>query len=184
MHFSITNGVERRSLNAGSIDAGTYKTTISIQENCITSRPVMIHYPLSCSHEVATPAAKPTAFIKVLLEGVFDTESGEMETTMNSINLLPRSQPFSVNPYNYLGAETLETGLEGVVDWVFIQLRSIHDLTVASYEKAVLLRKDGLVIDTDGSEKVDFGLLQNDSFYIAVFHRSHLPVISREPRRF
>ena len=184
MHFSITNGVERRTLNTGSIHAGTHKTNISVQENCITSRPVMIHYPLSCSDEVATPAAKPVAFIKVLLEGLFDTESGEMETTMNFIDLLPRSQPFSINPYNYSGTETLGAGLAGVVDWIFIQLRSVHDIAVVSYEKAVLLRKDGLIIDTEGSETVDFGLLRNDSFHIAVFHRSHLPVISREPHLF
>jgi len=176
--------VERRNLNPSAINAGTYKTTLSIQENCITSRPVMTHYSLNCSENVATPAAKPVAFIKVLLEGLFNSESEEMATTMNSTNLLPRSQPFSINPYNYSGTETLETGLADVVDWVFIQLRSIHNLAVVSYQKAALLRKDGLVIDTDGNETVDFGLVQNDSFYIAVFHRSHLPVISREPHFF
>lgn len=184
MHFSISNGQERRKLNTNAIQAGNHKTTISTEDNCITSRPVMIHYPLSCSDETATPAVKPTAFIKILLEGLFNMESGEMETTMSYTDLLPRNHPFSVSPYDYNGTETLGSGLNNVVDWVLIQLRNIHDIAIVSYQKAVLLRKDGIVIDTDGSETVDFGLLQNDSFYIAVYHRSHLPVISREPHFF
>ena len=183
MHFSISNGIERRDLNTNAINAGTYKTTLSTEHNCITSRPVMIHAH-NCSDELATPAAKPSAYIKVLLEGLFNMESEEMETTMSSSNLIPINHPFSVNPYNYTGNETLGPGLAGVVDWVLVQLRNVSNMAVVSYQKAVLLRKDGLVIDTDGSENVDFGLLQNDSFYIAVYHRSHLPVISRAPHFF
>lgn len=183
MHFSISNGQERRDLNRSAINAGTYKIALSTEDNCITSRPVMMH-ALNCSDELATSATKPTAYIKVFLEGLFNKQSEEMETIMNSINLLPRIQPFSGSPYHYLGTENFGSGLAGVVDWVLIQLRSVNNTANISHQKAVLLRKDGLIIDTDGSETVDFGLLQNDSFYIAVYHRSHLPIISREPHFF
>ncbi len=183
MHFSISNGQERRDLQESAIAAGTYKTDLSVEENCITSRPVMIHYA-DCSDEVATPAAKPTAYIKILLEGLFDNVSGEMETTMSLSNLVPKNQPYDVSPYDYTGTDVLGLGVANVVDWVLVQLREVGNSSIVAHQKAVILRKDGFIIDSDGNEKIDFGLVKSDSFYIAIYHRSHLPVMSREPHFF
>ncbi len=182
MHFAIANGQERRHLNEGAIAAGNYKVDLSVERNCITSRPVMTHYD-GCS-DVATPAAKPTAYIKVLLEGLFDRVSGEMEAIMSLSNLIPKDQPYHDSPYDYQGTETLESGLTNVVDWILVQLREVNNTSVVAHQKAVLLRKDGYIVDTDGDEEIDFGLLQNDSFHVAIYHRSHLPIISREPHFF
>ncbi len=182
MHFTISNGQERRHLHENAIAAGSYKTDLSIEENCITSRPVMIQYD-DCS-DLATPAAKPTAYIKVLLEGLFDSVSGEMETIMSSSNLIPKDQPFSGSPYDYEGTEVFGPGVANIVDWILVQLRAVNNTSVIAHQRAVLLRKDGYIVDTDGNEKIDFGLLQNDSFYVAIYHRSHLPVISSTPHFF
>ena len=185
MHFSISNGSERRHLDEHSIEAGTYKMAFSQTESCISHLPIT-SYPTDCSGEVETPPATVlvTAYIKLLLEGFFDEGSEEMQTDLMDRALLPISQPFSTPTYTYNGSEQLGSDIEDIVDWVLIELREATDMAVVAFRKAVLLRKDGWIVNEDGEELVDFGLTQSGSYFIALYHRSHLPIISSTPHLF
>ena len=70
-----------------------------------------------------------------------------------------------------------------IVDWMYIELRtgsSASDATNIISRRAALLRNDGVILDTNGSTSINFGSLNPGEYYIAIFHRNHLPVLSSQ----
>ncbi len=64
------------------------------------------------------------------------------------------------------------TGQNAIVDWVFVEIRTIDSVTFAS--RAGLLQRDGDVVDLDGISGLRFpGIAMND-YYVVVRHHSHL----------
>ncbi|MDP2362156.1 MAG: hypothetical protein Q8M94_00145, partial [Ignavibacteria bacterium] len=117
---------------------------------------------------------------KVFLQGPFNTNS--MNTNLSQNGLLPNSQPFNTAPWNYNGSESLSSGSSSsYVDWVLVELRnSSNPLQVVS-RKAAILKNDGSLLNSDGSIGVPFSNVQEGSYYIAIFHRNHLPIMSASP---
>jgi len=111
---------------------------------------------------------------KVFLEGPFYTNS------MNTALSLPNTQPYNTAPWNYNGSESLGSGLS-YVDWVLVELRNSSNPTQVVSRRAAILKNDGTLLDTDGSIGVSFSNVQTGSYYIAVFHRNHLAVMSANP---
>ncbi len=128
-------------------------------------------------------ATSITVQLKALLQGVYDPTLGEMRTSLNDIGLLPTLQPYDVAPWNYTGLESVIGMPADVVDWVLIEA---VEATTEGYNfletQAALLRKDGTLISTDGSEGVTFQtLIPNGSYHFVVRHRNHLDVFSAQP---
>lgn len=119
---------------------------------------------------------------KVFLQGPFSSGSMSSHLALNA--LLPESQPYNVEPWNYNGTESLSlpAGQAGsVVDWVIIELRNSGNPAQVVAKRAALLKNDGTIVDTDGSVGVGFNSVQAGNYYIAVLHRNHLTVMSAVP---
>ena len=185
MHFAIANGQSRRSISHKEAEGAIHKIAFSMEDNCITSGNPMQPYPENCgASQSSNTAAITTAPIKLLIEGFYDANSTDMHTALATGELLPTSQPFGNSPFNYQGTEQLGVSMDDIVDWVFVQLRDANDKDVVVHQKAALLRKDGFLVNEKGGETIDFGVSRQSSYYIAVYHKSHLPVLSSAPHLF
>ncbi|MCB0749123.1 MAG: hypothetical protein KDC90_16805, partial [Ignavibacteriae bacterium] len=111
------------------------------------------------------------ADVKILLQGAFNSSLTNMNTNINSS--IPLTSPYSEDSRTVLSIPS------NVVDWVLLQLRETSN-GAAVLSKSVLLREDGMIIDTDGTEKVNVNVPAGN-YYIVVKHRNHLPIMSANP---
>src|SRR5690554_3348128 len=117
--------------------------------------------------------------LKILLEGPF--ENGVMKTDINQANGLPLTQPYNTTPWNYSGNESVSSFNPDIVDWILIELRSGTSASTMVARKAALLKNTGEVVDLDGQSKVRFEDVSDGSYYVVVYHRNHLGVMSSVP---
>ena len=117
---------------------------------------------------------------KILLQGPFNTNL--MMTNLSQNGLLPNTQPFNTSPWNYNGSESLgSSSTSSYVDWVLVEIRSSSNPMQVVARKAAILKNDGTLLNNDGSIGIPFNNIQEGSYYIAVFHRNHLAVMSTNP---
>jgi hypothetical protein len=107
-----------------------------------------------------------------------------MMTELSGNEFLPASQPYNVSPWFYNGTEVLGSGSSLSTDWVLVELRSAQNPAQVISRRACLLRNDGRIIETNGTLGVTFKNLLYGSYYIAVFHRNHLAVMTSVPVSF
>jgi hypothetical protein len=118
----------------------------------------------------------------VFLEGPYN--GTEMITTLNSEGLIPLSQPYHTQPWNYAGNEVVGSiPKPGIVDWVLVDLleETIGDAGpgfVVLERKAGFLHVNGQITATDGFSPLKFNSDINYPFHAGVHHRNHLRVIS------
>ncbi len=123
--------------------------------------------------------------LKVFLEGAFTGTS--MDTNLRQF--IPLSQPFDNNPsanYYYEGTESVNEMPLGVVDWLLIELRNAASASLATGEtivarQAALLTDNGRIVNTDGSSVLSFNHFVNQSLFVVIYHRNHLPVMTANP---
>ena len=113
--------------------------------------------------------------VKILLEGFYQIQRGEMRTDLNNQGLLPTSQPFGF--IGYRGGESIDDFPNDTVDWMLCELRSADKLTVVS-QKAVLLKSDGSLTELDGNTTISFPGQFPEDYHLVIYHRSHIPIIS------
>ena len=123
------------------------------------------------------PSNLLSIYVKVFLQGPY-AGSGSMNTSLQSNNLIPLSQPYNVSPWNYNGHESVTSIPSGVVDWMLLELRS--DINTIVQTRAVFLMSDGSIHDIDGSDHVNFTGITPGNYYIVVKHRNHLAVMSSD----
>ncbi len=118
--------------------------------------------------------------ITAYLEGPFN--GTDMNTDLNSS--LPLSQPFGLAPWNYSGTESVAAiPNANIVDWVLIDVRDATSVNLANSStsverQAAFLRNDGRVVDLAGNPILNFNATIDNSLFIAVFQRNHIPVIT------
>ncbi len=110
--------------------------------------------------------------VKAVLQGAYNSASGEMDTDLTG--LIPLTDPYS-------GTTTVGSIPADVVDWVLVQVRDAADNTSTVYEKACFLRKDGAILDTDGTLGVTLTGLDESDGYVVIKHRNHLGVMIESP---
>ena len=129
---------------------------------------------------------------KVMLQGaLFGTSTPMMRA--NLTNYLPLTEPYSAMGAKYTqvgsGGETttstvlnanLTTG-DGIVDWVFVELRSATNNTLVVATANGLLQRDGDIVKTDGVSPLTFNGLVGQQLYVVVKHRNHLGVMTSTP---
>ncbi len=113
---------------------------------------------------------------RVFLEGPY--HNGSMTTFLNDGNLLPLNQPYNLVPWNYGGGESVTSLPPGVTDWVLVALRTAPGAASQVAARAAFLKNDGSIVDTDGSSAVNFTGLGAGNYYIVIYHRNHLAVMS------
>lgn len=115
--------------------------------------------------------------IKVYLEGGY-IGSGLMRTSMLDNGILPLVQPYGPSQFNYSGTESVPAIPAGVVDWIYLEIRSTATGTaIPSGRRAAFIKADGSVVDLDGTTPVKMTVVEGD-YFIVVGHRNHLPVMS------
>lgn len=127
--------------------------------------------------------------IKALLQGSYDAGSGLMKDNLRALNLIPLNQPYgNYAAFNYTGTEAInstrlaQSGLNAVVDWIIVELRSALNPTVVVTRQAALLTRNGNIVsaNTDSPNLHLLGV-SNGSYYIALRHRNHLGIMSQSP---
>lgn len=98
--------------------------------------------------------------LTVFLEGPYD--KGKMITELNKQDLIPLSQPYNAEPWNYPGNESVDSIPNiHVVDWVLVDIRSADSAGGATSEtifarKAGFLMDNGLIFNPDGQTLLSF----------------------------
>ena len=120
--------------------------------------------------------------VRAILAGFYNTSTLTMRNDIQNLGLLPDSQPYNVEPYNYTGTETLNTQRTDITDWVLLEAREDQAPNYAVVQQqAVLLTQDGQLVATDGSPNILFPTLPNGNYYLAIRHKSHLGVMTSLP---
>jgi hypothetical protein len=120
--------------------------------------------------------------LKVYLEGPFNENT--LNTNLNSLGLIPLSQPYNTEPWNYSCVQNVpEIPNPEIVDWVLIELRDAADAASATTSTRVarevaFLLNDGSIVGLDGLSPLQFEIPVNQQLFIAIWHRNHLGVLS------
>jgi hypothetical protein len=130
---------------------------------------------------------------KIFLQGNYNTGTGVMTDALRSANLIPTTEPYSGLTMQTValrgsgGGETASSSVIGLaagvatnttaVDWVLAQLHRSSDGIVVS-QRAVLLLRNGTVVETDGITPVNFAGNAAGSYFVSIRHRNHLGVRS------
>jgi hypothetical protein len=117
--------------------------------------------------------------LKDFLQGPYDVNTHLMLTDLAAGNYLVMQQPYTTSPWQYDGAEQITSYPEGVVDWVLIELRTGIAASSMVGRRAGLLMSNGSIVDTNGSSPLVFhSFSPGSSYYVVVYHRSHIPVMT------
>ncbi len=124
------------------------------------------------------------AAIKIMLEG--PNVGGLMTDALRTLPAFPLTEPFTTMGYSEtvymsgaaIGASILTTtGNNAIVDWVLVEMRPIATPGIVAASRAVLLQRDGDVVDLDGTSTVGFAGLAAGNYCVAVKPRNHLPAM-------
>lgn len=156
-----------------------------IQPQYYTDRPTLINsgnlVPEECYYTPQVPIACACIQVKVMLEGYYQLGEQNMRTDLATAGLLPLNQPYHQAPFDYPGTEFVSEWPEDTVDWLLLELREADSISQIVARQAVLLRKDGTIMGVDGTPGVSFAEVPDGSYHLAVYHRSHLAVLSADP---
>ncbi len=118
-------------------------------------------------------------YLKDFLQGPYNSTTHLMDTVLSFKNYIPFNQPYNVLPWSYTGSEHIHSYSKGIVDWVLVELRSGTAANTILERRVGLIKKDGSIVDTNGTSAVIFkNIVSGNSYYVVVYHRSHLPVMT------
>lgn len=149
---------------------GTYYWSVQAIDNCFAGSPF-------AEEQTFIIGELPNVVFlnsKIFLEGNYS--NGSMSTNLNTNDQIPLSQPFA----NYSRIESVTSIPSNVVDWVLVELRTNTNKDSWVAKRAGFLRNDGFIMDLDGVNALKFENIDPGLYYIVVYHRNHLPVMSRE----
>ena len=116
---------------------------------------------------------------KVFLSGNYEELAGLMHDSLRVKGLIPTTQPYASMGYDGIETTTSTvlaiTGVNAIVDWVLVELRSDTSTTVS--KRAGLLQRNGHIVDVDGISSLSF-TAPAGNYYVVVKHRNHLGVMS------
>lgn len=122
--------------------------------------------------------------VSLFLEGAMKNPSvGEehlMRDDLRAQGLVPERTPFS-DAISTTASRLAVTGETAVVDWVEIQLRDASDQTKITAAKSFLITRSGSLVDVESNTTNLFFAVPSGDYYLAVFHRNHLGVITSNP---
>lgn len=117
---------------------------------------------------------------EVFLEGSYQTANHNMATTLNNIGKIPNNQPYNTPPWNYAGNEHVASIPSNITDWVLVELRTDSTASSKVATRAGLLTKNGIITDLDGASLLTIEGLFPGYYYVAIYHRNHMPIMSSE----
>ena len=120
--------------------------------------------------------------IRALLEGPFSGLAMSSNT-----DVLPESQPYFPEPFNYFGNEYLTDLTDSIVDWLLLDVReTAGDASTATSSKSVFrqaafISNGGVVLSSDAAGIPFAEFQQDENIYIVLYHRNHLSIMSAFP---
>jgi hypothetical protein len=114
--------------------------------------------------------------IKVMLEGPYDNVAQTMKTGLFNKGLIPLSDPYSRTKYPQKTDTTVTAIPADVVDWVLVELRDETTPTTIKAQKVGFLKKDGMIVEPDGSSNIKLPL---GRAFVVIRHRNHLVMMSK-----
>ncbi|MEM9258571.1 MAG: PKD domain-containing protein, partial [Bacteroidota bacterium] len=139
--------------------------------------------------EVETANSSVSVLVRAFLGGNYDLGANQMTDALRSQGLLPPVEPYTAMGYLHKlggGQEAVDppllnqTGPNAPVDYVVIEIRHQADPALKLASQTCLITRSGQVIDTQGNPPSFAGLLPDD-YFVALFHRNHLPVMTQDP---
>ena len=129
---------------------------------------------------------------KIFLEGAYNTSTGMMNNTLNSLGILQANatgQSYNTAVYNYAGTENVSSTFfsshADIVDWVLLELRDSASHSIVMGTRAAFVKQDGNLVDTDGvSSQITFNNVTLGKYFIVIHHRNHLGIRSSIPVDF
>ncbi|MFK7847910.1 MAG: PKD-like domain-containing protein, partial [Rhodothermales bacterium] len=126
---------------------------------------------------------------KALLEGAYESTTGQMRDALRSQQLVPTTEPYTSLGYTFVqgGGEQIQagvlsvTGPNAITDWVIVELRSSSDSTQVVYSRSALAQRDGDIVDVDGVSTLDLTAVPAGNYFVAVIHRNHLGSMTAQP---
>lgn len=133
-------------------------------------------------------------FVRVaaLLQGANDSGAVLMHDYLRQRTALPLQEPYSSRGWFVTEGQgktmepslLLQTGADAPVDWIMVELRLPQ--YPDSQWRAVpgILRRDGEIVDSDGTSPLVFNNTPAGSYLVLVHHRNHLNAISQDSLPF
>ncbi|MBK9107637.1 MAG: CotH kinase family protein [Saprospiraceae bacterium] len=95
--------------------------------------------------------------------------------------MLTKTQAFHTSPFNYAGAESVNSFPQNILRWVLVELRDGNDSTLIIERRAALLRSDSVLVDTNFNVGVLFPKsIPNLSYYLVVRYDALSFLMSKE----
>ena len=123
--------------------------------------------------------------VRAALGGAMSTGT-LMSDALRTSGLIPNSEPFSGLGYVYTGAPVNNnlsaallavSGDNAIVDWMVLELRNAASPAQVLFSKAVVIQRDGDILDSDGDPYVNCPVSAGN-YRIALRHRNHLTVMT------
>ena len=121
--------------------------------------------------------------IKAQLEGPYDVENNEMLQNLTSV--IPRQHPYGSGPFGFNNYDSIQAVPAGtLVDWVLLEVRmagTAANATSSAIQARTLafINDQGNLVDTaGGTVGAVFPTENNGQFYITLYHRTHIPIMS------
>lgn len=129
-------------------------------------------------------SSSKTLAVKVFLEGPYSKEADSMYCLYT-----PDLEDKNISPYpdEKRCSKPFPAFGKRIADWIYIELWDYppYGLTSADPKRgrkidstSAFLLSDGTVASVDGNKYLSFGSLVDDSYYVVVKHRNHMPVMS------
>ncbi len=142
-----------------------------------------IYYNQGDGNDVVLSSEMPLAVNispKVYLQGaILNPNTGEetlMRDDLRVAGIIPTTSPYADN-LTVDSAVFNTTGINAIVDWVWVELRDATNSTTVIASKSGLLQRDGDVTEIDGVSPLSF-MIPFGNYYAAIKHRNHLSIMS------
>jgi hypothetical protein len=113
---------------------------------------------------------------KAYLEGPYSTTTHTMRTDLRST--MPLTQPYSVSPWSFAGSERVAAIPDSIVDWMLVELRTGTGSATRAARRSAFVKASGAIVDLDATSPLKFDLLSSGSYYVTLYHRNHLTIMS------
>lgn len=129
---------------------------------------------------------QPSVAVRAALDGAQPASGTLMRDDLRAMGLVPTTEPYTALGFIHAGGgggehvapATLQvTGMNAIVDWVLVEVRSATAPHALVATRSALLQRDGDIVDVDGHPRITFNVPVGD-YRVAVRHRNHLGAMS------
>ena len=134
----VSGNLTGTSYNPGELDSNTtyyWKIVAKDNQGGATAGPEWSFSTLVNGGNTSSVNAN----IMVYLDGPYTDDA--MSTDLAANSLIPSSQPYNQQPWNYAGSENVSTFSQNIVDWVLVELRTGTGSSTIVARRAALLKK-------------------------------------------